>query len=83
VTNFYLTIQVYGDFSSTIKGLINGAVSHGREASSQLDWLDMQAVQQQGPEVVLVVLGNQVSCLLLSSSFMAYFSMGVLQKCLD
>ncbi|WIA08963.1 hypothetical protein OEZ85_008378 [Tetradesmus obliquus] len=52
--------QVYGDFSSTLKGLITSAVSHGSEIPSQLDWLDMQAVQQQGPEVVLVVLGNQL-----------------------
>jgi hypothetical protein len=44
-----------------MKGLISNAVSRGNEVASQLDWLDMQAVQQQGPEVVLVVLGNQVS----------------------
>lgn len=61
MTTFVLALQVYGDFSSTLKGLITSAVSHGSEIPSQLDWLDMQAVQQQGPEVVLVVLGNQVS----------------------
>jgi hypothetical protein len=54
-------VQVYGDLSSSLKSLISSATNSDSDATSTLDLLDKEAVQQQGPEVVLVVLGNQVS----------------------
>jgi hypothetical protein len=61
-------VQVYGDLSSSLKELLSSATNPDSDATSTLDWLDKEAVQQQGPEVVLVVLGNQVSSLQLYNS---------------
>ncbi|KAF6266783.1 hypothetical protein COO60DRAFT_1697254 [Scenedesmus sp. NREL 46B-D3] len=52
--------KVYKDLGSTLKGLVSTAITPDGDASSTLDWLDKEAVQQQGPEVILVVLGSQL-----------------------
>lgn len=50
---------MYDDFTTTLQRFVSSAIRPGSDGF-MADWLDQEAVQQQTPEVVLVVLGSQV-----------------------